>query len=142
MCSLLLDFLEHPTRSFMQDPFAGEGLPPPDNGVHVPGIKLQSVTDSTNLLNCDDSGSASEKGIEHDVSTAGAVHNGIGHHGHGLDGSDAKPKASLRGSSGRRSSPPVLPDVAAVAAELAELYVIAVWAFALLEHKNQLVLAA
>ena len=35
-----------------------------------------------------------------------------------------------------------MPDVAAVAAELAELYVIAVWALALLEHKNQLVLAA
>ena len=35
-----------------------------------------------------------------------------------------------------------MPDVAAVAAELAELYVIAVWALALLEHENQLVLAS
>ena len=102
------------------------------------GKLLEKVTAQKKLLFADLIGDA----IEHDFAAGGTVKKGVGHRGDGFDrwvqGQEIPFLALLR--EGLDSS--VLPDVGPVAAELAKLDVISVWALALAEDKNQLMLRA
>src|SRR4029077_9597174 len=85
---------------------------------------------------------AAEKGVEHDPTALGAVEDRIGDQCHRLHRRVQCREIAFLAAAGEGVDPGIMPDIAAVAAELAELDVVAVRSDALLEDKDELVLAA
>src|SRR5947209_1080706 len=59
----------------------GEGLPTTNDRVDVGRINLDPVAAPTGAFSRNDRSPAAQEGVEHHVTTARAVQDGIGHHG-------------------------------------------------------------
>jgi hypothetical protein len=77
-----------------------------------------------------------------DLPAGGAVEDRVRHHRHRLHRRVQRQQIALRCRAGEGVGPGIAPDIAAVAAELAELDVVAVRPAALFEDEDELVLAA
>src|SRR5438309_6262556 len=121
---------------------AGQCLPAADDRVDIAGIELKSVAAPAGALGGDHRRAAAEKAIEHDVAAGRAVEDRIGDHRHRFYCRMQRRQIALLAAAGEGVGPGVVPNITAVATELAELDIVAVWLAAVFEHKDQLVLAA
>src|SRR5437588_11983627 len=121
---------------------AGECLPAADDRVDIAGIELKSVAAPAGALGGDHRRAAAEKAVEHDVAAGRAVEDRIGDHRHRFYCRMQRRQIALLAAAGKGVGPGVVPDIGAVAAELAELDVVAVSVAAVFEHKDKLMLAA
>src|SRR5205814_1707518 len=120
---------------------AGECLPAADDRVDIAGIELKSVAAPAGALGGDHRRAAAEKSVEHDVAAGRAVEDRIGDHSHRLHGRMECQQVALR-ATGEGVGRGIIPDIAAIAAELSELDIIAMLSAAMFKDKNKLVLAA
>src|SRR5205085_1129984 len=121
---------------------AGQLLPATDNRIDIARIELRPVAAPAGALGRDHRRAAAEETVEHDVAAGGAVEDRVGHQAHRLHGRVQRQQVSLLGLARERVGPGVLPDIAAVPAEPAELDVVAVRPLARLEDADELMLAA
>src|SRR5205085_9317745 len=105
---------------------AGQRLPATDYRIDISGIEFQPIAAPAGALGGDYRRAAAEKGVEHDVAAGRAVEDRVGHHRHRLHGRVQRQKIALAAVSGKRVDPRVMPHIGAVAAELAELDIVAV----------------
>src|SRR3954465_5685832 len=105
---------------------AGECLPAADDRVDIAGMELKSVAAPAGALGGDHRRAAAEKAIEHDVAAGRAVEDRIGDHRHRFYWWSKRRQIALLAAAGEGVGPWVVPDIGAVAAEWAELDVVAV----------------
>src|SRR5271165_2500791 len=120
----------------------GVALPAPDGCVDINGIELDAMADAANPLGSNQGRAAAHEGIENHIAAAGAVKDRICDHGHRLHRWVQSEKITLLALSPEVGYPGIIPDVGSVTAILAELDIVPVRGLAMLEDKDQLVLAA
>src|SRR5262245_41622388 len=121
---------------------ARQRLPAPDNGIDIAGVELDAVAAPAGALGRDYCRAAAKKAIEYDVAAGRAVEDGIGDHCHRFDGRVQRQQIAFRAAAGQGIGSRIMPDIAAVAPKSPELDVVAVPVAAVLEDKDELVLAA
>ena len=109
------------------------GLPPPHYGIDVSGIELQSEAAPARAFSRDHAGAAAEKPIEHDVAARGAVENSVGDQSDRLDRGVQREQVALVAKGPRTR---IWPYIGAIAAEPAELDVVAMSGAAVLEDED------
>src|SRR6266478_9879563 len=126
----------------MKSASAAQFLPAADDRVGINGVELHTVAAPAGAFGGDQRRAAAEKGVEHDVAAGRAIEDRVGDHRHGLDGGVERQQIALLAAAGKGVGPGVMPDIAAVAAELAELDIVAVRVSAVFEHEDELMLTA
>src|SRR5438105_10682352 len=120
---------------------AGQRLPATDYRIDISGIEFQPIAAPAGALRGDHRRAAAEKGIEHDVAAGRAVEDRVGDHRHRLHGRVSRQQIALLATAREGVGPGIVPDIAAVAAELSELDVVAMPLAAMFEDEDELVLA-
>jgi hypothetical protein len=115
-------------------------MPPDNKGDYEVGYSKPPCR--AGALGGDHRRTTAEKGIKHDVAASRAVEDRVGDHRHRLDGRVQRREIALLAAAGKGIAPRIVPHIAAVAAELAELDIIAMPMAAVFEDEDQLVLAA
>src|ERR1700687_6415335 len=111
-------------------------MPSPNDQIYIAWIECDSIAGAACSLGCDYRRATAQERIEHDVSARSAVQDGVGDQVSRLDrGVKSGQVAVLRGAQGRIHSP-VLPYIRAVTDILAELNVVTVWSFSVLEDEH------
>src|SRR5215471_3107124 len=121
---------------------ASQFLPAAHDRIDIERIELQPVAAPAGALSGDHRRAAAEKGVEHDVGTRRTVEYRIGDQRYRLHGRMQRREIALRAASAKGIAARVPPDIAAVTPKAAELDIVAVLVAALLEDKDELVLAA
>src|SRR5262249_26202214 len=121
---------------------AGHRLPPADNRIDIGGIELDAVATPAGALGRDHRRAAAGEAIKHDVAPGPAIADCIGDHWHRFDGRVERPQIAFRAAAGQRIGSGIMPDIAAVAAELAELDIVAMSVVAVFKDKDEFVLTA
>src|SRR5262249_5109439 len=103
----------------------GQFLPAPDCGIDIGRIQLQPEAAGAGSVGRDDSRATAEKGVQDDVAARRAVKNGIGDQSYRLDGRAYRQQLTFFATAPERVCAGIVPDVAPVAPELAELDVVA-----------------
>src|SRR5689334_20672650 len=125
----------------MEGAAAGQFLPAANDRIDIATVELQPIAAPAGALGGDHRRAAADKAVEHDVAARRAVEDRVGNHRHRLHRRVKRRQiAFLAWDKG--VGPGVIPDIAAVAPEAAELDVVAVPAAAVLEDKDELVPAA
>jgi hypothetical protein len=96
-------------------------LPAADNCVDIGRVELDAVAAPTGALGRDHRRAAAEKAIEHDVAAGRAAEDRIGDHRNRFDGRVQRQQIAFLAAAGKGIGSGIIPDIAAVAAELAEL---------------------
>src|ERR1700730_5461594 len=105
---------------------AREVLPSADYGIHVTRVELHAVANPTSSFCSNDSRSASEERIENQIAARRAIHNGVRYERNRLDRGMYGEQVTFVRRPGKGVGPWVVPDVAARAAESAQLDVVAI----------------
>ncbi len=146
MTFLRLDFslalVEKLTARRVTGTFAGKGLPAAHDCIDVERIKFEPVAPPPHALRCDYRRAAAEECIKHHLAARCAVHDGVGHQRDRLHCWMQREQVALFSVARKRIHSWVVPDVAAVAAILAELDIVSMPLPAIFKNKDQLVLAA
>jgi len=121
---------------------AGQRLPAADNCVDIGWVELDAVAEPTGALGRDHRRAAAEKAIEHDVAAGRAVEDRIGGHRNRFDGRVQRQQIAFLAAAGKGIGSGIMPDIAAVTAELAELNIVAMSLAVVFKDKDELVLAA
>jgi hypothetical protein len=117
-------------------------LPAADNCVAIGRVELDAVAPPTGALGRDHRRAAAEKAIEHDAAPGRAVEDRIGDHRNRFDGRVQRQQIAFLAAAGKGIGSGIMPDIAAVAAELAELDIVAMSLAVAFKDKDELVLAA
>src|SRR2546423_1920186 len=125
----------------MEGAAAGQFLPAANDRIDITRVELQPTAAPAGTLGGDHRRAAAEKAVEHDVAARRAVEDRIGDHRHRLYRRVQRRQIAFA-ASGKGIGPGVSPNIGAVAPEAAELDIVAVPASAVLEDKDELVLAA
>src|SRR6516225_4525688 len=121
---------------------AGTRLPAANGRVDIDRIELQPVAATTCSFGRDDRRAAAEKGIEHDSAAGRTIEDRVGNHRHRFDRRVKLQEVALSAAAGKGIDTRIPPDIAAAAAEPAELDVVVVHPVPVLEHQHKLVPAA
>src|SRR5204862_6312782 len=87
-------------------------------------VELHPIAAPTGAFSGNHRGAAAEKAVEHDVAALGAVEDRIGDHRHRLHRRMQCQEIALRAAAGKGVEPGIMPDIAAIAAKLAELDIV------------------
>ena len=87
----------------------------------IGGVEADAVAGPADALGRDHRRAAAEKAIEHDVAAGRAVQDRIGGHRNRFDGRVQRQQIAFLAAAGKGIGSGIIPDIAAVAAELAEL---------------------
>src|SRR6266478_9826225 len=105
----------------MKSASAAQFLPAADDRVGINGVELHTVAAPAGAFGGDQRRAAAEKGVEHDVAASRAVEDRVADHRHRLDGRMQRKQIAFLAAAREGIGPGIAPDIAAVAAELAEL---------------------
>ena len=120
---------------------ASVGLPPSDCGVDVEGVDFDPSADAASALGRDQGRAAAEKGIQNNPASIGAIEQYVDDELDRLYGRVQRELISLDSVTRERIGARIVPDVAAIAAVLAELDIVSMPPAAVFENENQCVLA-
>src|SRR5271155_1384118 len=121
---------------------ASESLPAAHDGIDIERIKFEPAALAADALRRDHRGAAAQKAIEYERTARGAVHHRVGDQRHRLHRWMERQQVAFFAATAEGIDSRIVPDVAAVAPELAELDVVAMRAGAALENQHQFVLTA
>ncbi len=125
--------VEPSTAGFMNSIIAGLCLPASDDGVDVERIDLEAIAAPANALRGHQRAAAPHKRIEDEITAGGAVEDRIGNKFDGLHRRMQRQQVAFLGAASQRVGARVVPDIAAVATEAAELHVVTMGRVAIFE---------
>lgn len=115
---------------------SGYVLPTLDRGIDIERIDLEAIAAPAGLLGGENRRAAAAKGIENDVVTLGRIQDRVRHHGDRFD-RGMQVKSASPSFAWKAIGAGVVPDICAIAAEAAELDIVAVALFAVPEHEHK-----
>src|SRR5208337_4774076 len=131
---------ERPTIIGVPRDAAGQALPALDAAVNESRIELDHAGAASSPFRCDQRGPSPAERIEDHTATVGAVADGIGDHGHRLDGR-VRGKPAFHGTV-QRAPADIVPNVRPMPAMAPKRYIVNVRALSDLKHENELVLGS